>query len=559
MPAPPHGLRPVRAALWGLLALSACAGRRATAAEPDHVARIAGGALLFDDLGDHHREVTTRSPEAQRFFDQGLRLAYGFNHDEAARSFARAAQLDPDCAACSWGLALVLGPNYNVPMLPDRFAAAWQALERARAAAGRASPVERALIEALSKRYAGPAPKTPAEMQPLQEAYGAAMREVARRFPADDDVQVLFAESLMDVRPWMLWTNDGKPAPDTAELIAALETVLARSERHPGANHYYIHAIEPSPEPGRALPSAERLGALMPGAGHVVHMPAHIFQRVGRYADAAAANRAAIEADRRYMARVEPPGYYPMYLAHNEGFLAWSASMMGRRAEGTEAARASAKAMPPAMLSMMPGMDFFASAPQFTLVRFGRWREALDEPPPPAAFPVLTALWRHSRGVAFASLGQLPAARRELAEVRRIQSTLPADTKAGNNPAQRVLELAARTVEARIAERERRPGAIERWQAAVALEDQLNYAEPADWFYPLRHFLGAALLDAKRPAEAEAVYLADLAEHPENGWALFGLWKAQMAQRKHDAAATTKKRFDAAWAQADIRITRSAF
>jgi tetratricopeptide (TPR) repeat protein len=532
----------------------------ALAPPPTTIAGWARGAQIFPDLGDLHRAVTTRSPAAQAYFDQGLRLAYGFNHDEAARSFAEAAELDPRCAMCFWGLALALGPNYNVPMLPDRARVAWQALERARALAPAATPVEQALIAALAQRYGGPQPRTPQAQQPFNLAYAAAMRQVARAFPVDDDVQVLFAESLMDTNPWKLWTPEGAPAPGTPEIIATLETVLRRDPFHPGANHYYIHAVEASPSPGRAIRSADLLPGLMPGAGHIVHMPAHIYQRVGRYADASQANRRAIEADKRYLAAARPPGYYPMYVGHNWGFLAFSTAMEGRSAESIAASREAARALPPQMLAMMPGMDFFASEPLLTMVRFGKWGDILYEPRPPAAFMVQTALWLHARGMAEASTERLADAKRDLAELRMLRASMPADLQAGNNSARDIANVAALALEARIAEIEGQTlVAIGLWRQAVAAQDRLVYAEPADWFYPLRHFLGAALLDAQMFPEAEQVYREDLRRNPGNGWAIYGLTQTLRAEGRTADADLAEQDFRRAWANADFTLARSAF
>lgn len=530
-----------------------------TSAKQPSITGLATGAMLFDDLGTHTRKVTTKSPQAQRYFDQGMRLLYGFNHDEAARSFAKAFDIDPSCAMCAWGVAYALGPNYNVPMLADRFALAWAALGQARALAPKTTPVERALIGALSTRYSGPEPHGPEAQAPLNVAYGRAMRKVAAMFPDDDDVQVLTAEALMDIRPWQLWSKDGKPARDTEEIVARLEMVLARSPNHPGANHYYIHAIEASPYPERGLPSAKRLGALMPGAGHTVHMPAHIYQRVGMYADASASNRAAIVADRAYLAKTTPPGYYPMYIGHNYGFLAYSAAMEGRSAESLAAARASAKAIPPEMLAMMPGMDFFPAEPLLVMVRFGKWDDLLAEPRPDPRYNALTGLWLHATGMALAATGKLDKAQANLDELRALIEKVPPDEQASNNPTRDLLEVGAKALEARIAEAKSDPGAIDLWKQAVALEDQLNYAEPADWFYPTRHFLGAALLAAKRPADAEAVYRADLERHPNNGWALTGLAQALRAQGQTRQARQVEDKVDEVWSRADIRPVRTAF
>jgi tetratricopeptide (TPR) repeat protein len=523
------------------------------------LASIAKGAMKFDDLGTHHRVVTTSRPEAQEYFDQGLRLLYGFNHDEAARSFARAAMIDPACAMCFWGIAYALGPNYNVPMLPDRFAAAWDALGKAKAAAPRTTPVEQALIGALAVRYKGPEPHDAAAQRPLNEAYAKAMRRVAMQFRADDDVQVLAAEAGMDVHPWKLWSKDGKPQPGTLEIVGYLETVLARNPKHPGANHYYIHAVEASTNPGRAIPAADRLPSLMPGAGHLVHMPAHIYQRVGRYADASAANRAAVEVDLAYMAKTRPPGYYPMYLGHNYGFLAYSASMEGRSVESLAAARESARALPPQMLAMMPGMDFFVSEPLLVMVRFGKWAELLAEPRPDPKYNAMTGLWLHARGMALASTGRLREARAHLAELQELMVKVPATEQASNNPTHAMLIVGAKALEARIAEQQGSPTALVLWSEAVALEDQLAYAEPADWFYPLRHFHGAALLAANKPREAEVVYREDLVKNPKNGWALSGLVKSLQAQNRTQEARQVQQQLDQAWSRADIQPVRTAF
>ncbi len=521
---------------------------------------LARGALLLDGLGTLHREVTTSSAEAQAFFDQGLRLAYGFNHDEAARSFARAAVLDPGCAMCFWGVSLTLGPNYNVPMLPDRAQAAWDALTRARELASRDTPIEQALIAALANRYKGPEPLEPSAQQPFNEAYARAMREVAHEFPNDLDAQVLFAEALMDVDPWKLWTLDGKPAPQTEETVATLENVLAQDPNHPGANHYYIHAVEASQHPEKAIAAADRLGKLMPGAGHVVHMPAHIYQRVGRYADATEANRQAVEMDHRYMAQTTPPGYYAMYLGHNYGFLAYAAAMEGRAGESLQSARDAVKALPPEMLDMMPGMDFLASEQLLVMVRFGMWETILDEPRPPEKYKILTALWLHARGMAYASTGKLPEANSALNALKVLREGLPDDLTAGLSPAKDLTGVAAKAIEARISERRgNHAEAIALWKEAVAMEDGLAYSEPADWFYPLRHYLGAVLIEAKRLSDAEAVYRRDLEKNPRNGWALFGLWQCLKAQNRKQDAAHAEKEFRSAWKRADIRLARSAF
>jgi tetratricopeptide (TPR) repeat protein len=520
---------------------------------------LAEGAKLLDNLGKTARKVSTSSPEAQAFFNQGLALAYGFNHDEAARSFARAVQLDPSCALCLWGAAYTLGPNYNIPLLPDRAQAAWEAITRAQGLLDEATPPERALISALAKRYRGPEYLDPVAMQPFNQAYANAMREVAQSFPDDLDIQVLFADAAMVVRPWQLWGLDGTPAPGTEEILTTLEAVLAKAPEHVGGNHLYIHAVEASKKPDRALASAERLGALVPGAGHLVHMPAHIFQRVGRYADASKANQAAVASDQAYIASLTPPGYYPFYLAHNYGFLAYSAAMEGRSADAVAASRKSRAAMPMDIVCGMPGMDFFLSEPLLVMVRFGKWQEILAEPAPEPRHAVLTGLYHHARAMALAATDKSAEALALVAEIRKIAASLPADMLAGLSPAKTLLELSAKVVEARLAESTEKESAVALWLEAIKLEDGLAYAEPADWFYPTRHYLGALLLELGRAKEAEATYREDLAKNPENGWALYGLWQALLKQKQKAPAKQVEARFRKAFAASDLTLTRSAF
>lgn len=527
--------------------------------QPSELAKLAQGAQLFPDLGTHTRPIATTNLTSQRYFDQGLRLLYGFNHDEAARSFAQAALLDPTCAMCFWGVSYALGPNYNVPMLPDRFALAWATLQQAKAASGHALPAERALIGALASRYSGPKPHGREQQHPLDVSYAKTMREVARLYPADDDIQVLAAEALMDVNPWQLWTQGGTAAAGTDEIIARLEAVLARNPNHPGANHYYIHAVEASPQPQRGLPAANRLAKLMPAAGHTVHMPAHIYQRVGLYAEASAANRAAIAADRAYLARTKPPGHYPMYVGHNYGFLAYSSAMEGRSLESLAAARESARAIPPEMLDMMPGMDFFPALPLLAMVRFSKWDDLLEEPRPDPKYHALTGLWLHAHGMALAAKGRIDDARADLNELRMLMVRVPPEERASNNTTREILAVGEKALEARIADAKHDPRAQSLWEKAVALEDDLNYAEPADWFYPLRHFQGESLLAAGRAEEAEAVYRMDLVQHPRNGWALTGLAEALRAQSRVADAEYVEQARDVAWNRADIRPVRTAF
>ena len=548
----------------GTVAKAASAASEASMPTPGPtLGQWAQGAQLLDQLGGHSRMISTTSTEAQAYFNQGLRLIYAFNHDEAVRAFARAAQLDPACAMCYWGASEALGPNYNMPALSERWAVLWASVQSAQRNAAHATPVEQALIAALAKRYQGPAPLDPAAMQPFNIAYADAMRAVAKQYPADDDVQVFFAEALMTANAWKLWTADGKPAPGTAEIVTTLETVLARDPRHPGANHYYIHTMEASPHPDKALAAAERLPGLVPGAGHMVHMPAHIFQRVGRYAEASAANRAAVRVDQTYIAKAKPPAwsyYAGMYLAHNYQFLAYSAAMQGRAAEALKATRDMRAIIPDAELHMGMGLDWYAAEGYFAMERFGRWGDLLAEPAPDPALIDLTAAYRYTRTAAFAATGRVDEAKAEKAKLDAIAAKLPADAPAGLSSAREVIKIASLLASARIAtaQGESEP-ALATLRAAVAAEDTLAYDEPADWFWPARHLLGAQLLKAGKPAEAEAVYREDLRRHPDNGWALFGLVQSLRAQHRTEAASATQKTFERAWKDADVVLTASAY
>ena len=513
---------------------------------------------VFDGLGTHGHPVTTSSPEAQRYFDQGLRLIYGFNHDEAIRAFREAARIDPGCAMAWWGIAFSAGPNYNLPIDEPRDAMAREAMAKAVALAPAVSAVDRAYIEALASRYARP---SGADREQLDRDYADAMRGVARKHPDDLDAATLYAESLMVLRPWDLWTLDGKPQPRTAKIVAVLEGVLAKNPDHPGANHYYVHAVEASPHPERALASAQRLAQLAPAAGHLVHMPSHIYMRVGRYGDAAEANRRAIAADERYIEDEKPQGVYPMmYYPHNILFLWSAASMEGRSAESIAAARKLTAQLSPQALREMPMLELFAPTPLFALVRFGRWEEVLAAPSPGEEFQVTAGMWHYTRGIALAATGKLDEAAREQEAVARLAAAVPADRIIGDNqPARRHLEVAAAELAGDIAARRGRTDeAVRRLEEAVRLEDQLPYTEPPAWWRPTRHVLGAVLLEAGRPAEAEVVYREDLRRNPDNGWALIGLSRSLRA-RNPDEAAATQARFEKAWANADVAITSSRF
>ena len=552
---------PIRLVLGLLLAAGCSAQPGSHAHHGGPSAPPTGGApVLFDNLGDYHRTITTTSRQAQAYFDQGLRLVYGFNHHEAQAAFREAARLDPACAMCVWGSALTYGSNYNSPTDAERERGAWAAVSRARTlAATRGTEPERALIVALTARHsAAPA----ADRAALDRAYADAMRDVTRRFPADLDAATLFADALMNLRPWSLWTPEGTPQPGTAEIVATLERVLAADPRHPGANHLYIHAVEASPDPRRAEAAADRLRALMPGAGHMVHMPSHIYYRIGRYADAGSVNVAAVAADRAYFAKSQPsPIYRGMYYPHNLDFVWHAASMEGRSAECVRAAREFASEVPAAAVLEMPDMETAPAAPLLALARFGRWDEVLAQPAPPAKMLYVTAAWRYARGLAFTATSRRTEAARELAELQAVLASVPADrTVAGFFKMADLVRLASETLAGEMAARGGDvEAAVKHLALAVRLQDEHWFTEPPPWHYPVRQSLGAALLQAGRAAEAEAVYREDLRRNPENGWSLFGLAQSLRAQAKTADAGAVDARFSRAWARADVRLTSSRF
>lgn len=528
---------------------------------PTTVAEWAQGAQLYDGLGDSHRGITTSSQDTQKYFDQGLRFAYAFNHDEATRSFAKAAELDPHCASCYWGVSLTVGPNYNLPfMVNERARVAVEALRRAEANAPESTPVEQALIGALAKRYPSAQRLDPATIRPVLVAYATAMKSVAQQYPQDLDVQTLYAESLMNINAWKLWDAQGKPGPDTPQIVATLESVLARDPDHAGANHYYVHAIEASPHPEKALESAERLKTAMPSAGHLVHMPSHILQRVGRYEDAAEANRKAAAADDAYAARAEPPDYYPMYTVHNYQFLAYSAAMAGRRAETLAAADRSRELISDEMMLTMPGVDWYVAEMYAARVRFGLWNELLAMRAPNPKLPGLMAGYLYGRGVALAATGRVSEARSTLGELQKLATTIPADVPAGQNTLKDVLAVALPIVQAQIAvAQHHRTEAISLLRKAAEAEDHIAYDEPKNWFFPARHVLGSQLLQMGQAREAETVYRQDLQQNPANGWSLFGLSAALKSQGKTAEAHTAAQQFETAWKNADIKLAASAF
>jgi tetratricopeptide (TPR) repeat protein len=540
-------------ALAGSLAVSAVP---ASAEQHPNHASTGGDAPVLQGMGSYHRTITTSSAEAQRFFDQGLNLLYAFNPEEAERSFRKATALDPDCGMCRWGLALSLGHNINLPPMRERAEAAFTVADKAGVLGDRGTPVERALTQVLTQRYSEYFPTTPEEQHRLDQAYADAMRGVYQLFPDDPDVATLFAESLMDLRPWDYWTADGKPQPGTEELVAVLEGVLAKHPEHPGANHYYIHALEAGPRRDQALPSADRLRDLVPGAGHLVHMPSHLYQQVGRYRESAEANRKGVQADRDYIQAAGADSFmYTMYLAHNHQFLAFTAIGMGRRAEAMENALGATRAVPATIMGMMPGTDFFLTTPDIVRVRFAMWDEILADPTPRSAFPYTRAIRHYARGLAFAGLGRVREAERERDSLKAIAAVVPPEAMEDLNPTQSLLAVARHSLEGAISDKRKLPReAIQHLGEAIRLEDGLRYSEPPDWLYPIRHQLGELLLQRGRATEAEAVFRADLARHPEDGRSLHGLARALRLQQRGDEAGEVEKRFLAAWQDADVSL-----
>ncbi|HWP57803.1 MAG TPA: hypothetical protein VNL14_07950 [Candidatus Acidoferrales bacterium] len=517
-----------------------------------------GGAKpveLDPALGNYHHPITTKNPEAQRYFDQGLTLLYGFNHDEAARYFRRAAELDPDAAMPYWGLALAIGPNYNDTAVDEnRAQATYEAVRRALARASKASPRERDYIRALAKRY--PSANAKSDWKKLHLDYSNAMREVVRKYPDDLDAATMFAESLMMLRPWQLWTPDGKPAPGTVELVAVLESVLRRNPEHPGANHFYIHAVEASPDLERAIPSALRLMTLVPGAGHLVHMPGHIFLQTGDYELAARTNVNAAAADKAFVERTGATGIYPlMYWTHNIHFISYARAQQGRYEEAKQAAEEMARNVGDADLQMQM-LEGFHLYPLMIDLRFRRWEEILKAPPPRAERKLHRAFWRYARALALAAQGRLADAGKERQEFESLAQAVPSASRfLLNNKAADILALAGATLDAQFAwARGEREKSIAQWRRAVKLEGKIQYDEPPAWFYPVQQSLGAALLNSGRAREAEAVFRAALAKRPRDGRLLFGLWQSLNAQKRDNEALLVEQQFNAAWKDATVTL-----
>jgi tetratricopeptide (TPR) repeat protein len=534
-------------------AVTTCSNRSDNAGESQP--RI---APLLKGLGSHTHPVTTRSPLAQRYFDQGLNLTFAFNHAEAVRSFRQAALLDPDCAMAYWGQALALGPNINAPMTPEHAAQAYEAIQLA--LKGKASDAERDYINALARRYSK---DEPADRKPLDKAYADAMRDLARNYPQDDDAQTLYAASLMNLRPWNYWEGDGRPYPETAEVVPVLEAVLKRNPKHIGANHYYIHAVEATDSPERAVAAAEHLQAEVTGAGHLVHMPAHVYIRVGRYADASEANIRAIAADEDYITQCRIQGLYPVtYYPHNIHFLWASSTMEGRSQVAMDAANKVAAKMKTAHLDDLPAWGrIFTVVPLYARARFGKWDAILQESQPEVSGPFYAGIWHYARGLAFNAKGQSGPARKELESLQKLANDPAiASLEVGETTVGNLFGIASAVLAGELeAKQGRFDSAIGHLDRAVRLQDALPYNEPADWYYPVRQSLGAVLLAAGRPAEAETVYWQDLKQNPENGWSLFGLAKSLRKQGKNDQAIEIENRFQKAWSRADVTLVASRF
>lgn len=520
-----------------------------------------GPPVLMQGMGSYHHKITTSSEQAQKFFDQGLTLAYAFNHAEAERSFREAARLDPNCAMCYWGISLVLGPNINMQMDKEAVPPAYVALNKAKELMKNASAKEQDYINALATRY-GPSPVE--DRTKFNEAYANAMREVAKKYPDDLDAATLFAESLMDIHPWDYYNKDThEPQPWTPEIVSTLESVMKKDPNHPGANHFYIHAVEASKNPERGLPMAGRLSMLVPAAGHLVHMPAHIYIRTGDYDKASEVNENAIKSDNTYLTGCHAPGAYSLvYVPHNHHFLSASATLEGRSKVALDSANAVRSKVDAHMMRQegMAVLQHFYMVPTMVLMRFGKWSEILASPAPDKDLIYPNGIWHYARGVAYVRTGKIDEARKELEQLTAI----------GTNPALEKLLLMDlhKTTDLMQIAKEHLAGeidaaaknydsAIKHLKTAVQVEDHLTYDEPPVWSNPMRHYLGAVLLDAKRPAEAEKVYREELFKFPKNGWSLIGLQQSLIAENKKAEADSVKKEFDSAWARADIKLTSS--
>jgi tetratricopeptide (TPR) repeat protein len=505
-------------------------------------------------LGNHYHPTSTKNPHAQRFFDQGLTLCYAFNHEAAIGSFKRAYELDPNFAMAHWGVALALGPNYNMPVTPEAELAAYDEVQKAITLSKSAPQHERDYIAAVSKRYSND-PK--ADLAKLSEDYASAMRDLRKKYPDDTDAATLFAEAMMDLRPWKLWTPDGKPAPGTLEIVAVLEDVLRREPDHIGANHLYIHAVEASPHPEWALECAGRLPGLAPGAGHLVHMPSHVYSRVGEYDASAGSNEQAVIADKVYMQNHPEAGLYTMmYYSHNLHFAAVAHAMQGRYGDARYNAIELAKHVDP-HLAHMPMLEGFSIMPMLIAVRCGRWNDALATPKPADDRPISLAVWHFSRGMALAASGKSDEASEERDQFLAVKKKIPTTAPWSLNTAGEVLPIAQHLLEAKILEADKdTEAAIAILQRAVKEEGQLAYDEPPSWPIPIRESLGGALLKLNKYPEAEKVFREDLAKNPRSGRSLYGLMESLRAQGKKYEAEFIDLQYQQAWKNAERPMRR---
>lgn len=518
-------------------------------------------APLLEGMGDYTLPVS-KNEKAQRYFDQGMVLMFGFNHAEAERSFLEAAKRDPDCAMAYWGAALALGPNINAVMEDDAVPRAWEHLQMAIKLRENASPPHRDYIDALEKRYVKEPVK---DRSKLDAEYSAAMRKVVEKHPDDVDAMCLLAEALMDEHPWDFWQKDGTAQPWTGEIVQMLERALKAKPLHPLANHLYIHAIEASPRPERAIASADRLRTLVPGAGHLVHMPAHIYIRLGMYHDASLVNEVAIKSDNQYVTQCHAQGLYPVaYMPHNEHFLWFSATFEGRSQLAIEAAKKMAHHVDPKLMREKGYgvLQWYYVTPTLALARFGKWEEILKLPEPDADLIYPRAMWHYARGMALARTDQFDAAEKELAALATLalDKSLEKIEISGHNVASNIVPVAREQLAGELAaERGNAEKAVEHLRRAVVLEAVLNYEEPEAWHAPMKLSLAAVLLKIGQPKEAEQLYREDLLRHPDNGWALFGLMQSLKSQGRKLEAAEAQRRFDIEWSRADVKLTGSGF
>lgn len=510
-------------------------------------------AVLVEGLGRHHHPVSTKIPEAQCFFDQGMAYCFAFNHDEAVRSFRKAAELDSTLAMAYWGVAYALGSNYNLPIDSIREVEAFQSIQKAQALSGFASPAEQEYIKAMTVRYTDdPKPNYAA----LDSAYWKAMKSLHERYPDDEDAAVLFAESAMNLRPWGLWHIDGTPAPGTPELVSVLESVLKRDPYHTGAGHFYIHAVEASPEPEKALATADRLGTLVPAAGHLVHMPGHAYIRTGNYEQSISANYAAVKIDSTYLAEGGGGGFYSLlYYPHNIHFLSVSYALDGQYANALHYANMLSTVGAPLWL-IDPHIEGVGPTKYYIQAKFRKWNEILAEPAPDTSWKVITAMWHFARGMAFASTGKVKDAKKELAAMDKSESQFSPQAYLGTiNSAKSVMPIPRSLLTARIAVAENRAeDAVKLLYSAANIQDSLYYDEPEAWYIASRETLGALLIQLGRFAEAESVFRTDLAEYPRNGRSLFGLNIALQRQGKDYEAQLVEQQFNRAWARSDTPL-----